>query len=259
MSSPPIPTHALLARKNNLVQVSYPPKLTTLNIVAICLSTGVIVVTFLAALYIQQRKDKPVFIADNAHPIDSDTPQRSGYSEENAELANPDICRPGPRYADSLLTPTPEDSPRHDLDELDEYPTPSINVSPPSDSSSRDSDTRYAADNISTMSGFTYFDDMYHGNVDRKSTKKNVYKWLGRSEIEKEDVSRQDLREVGGLQSNSYNQNSGRRVFFDGGRLGPVWVNGRLNLGSEFEGSYAPSEFSNVRTATEDGWGGSGQ
>jgi hypothetical protein len=259
MSSPPIPTHALLARKNNLAQVSYPPKLTTLNIVAICLSTGVIIITFLAALYIQQRKDKPVFIADNAHPIDSDMSQRSSSSEENAELANPDICRPGPRYADSLLTPTPEDSPRHELYKLNEYPTPGINVSPPSASSSRDSDTRYAADNISTIPSATSFDDMYHGNVDRKNTKKNVYKWLGRSELEKEDASRQDLREGGRLQSNFYNQNPGRRVFVDGGSLGPVWVNRRLNLGSEFEGSYAPSEFSNARTATEDGWGVSGR
>lgn len=257
MSSPPVTTLALLARKKNLAQVTYPPKLTTLNIVAICLSTGVIVVTFLATLYIQQRKDKPAFIADNAHPVDPDMSSRSSsFSEDNVELANLEICRPGPRYADSLLTPTPEDSPRHDLYA---YSPPSIDISPPSASPSRDSGTRYATDIESTMSGSTYFDDMYHGNVERKNTKKNVHKWLGRSELEKEVASKQDMRECGGLQKNSYEQDPSRRAIFDEGRLGPVWVNGRLNLGSEFEGSYAPSEFSNARTGTEDGWDVSGQ
>jgi len=240
MSSPPAPTLALLARKNNLAQVSYPPKLTTLNIVTICLSTGVIVVTFLAALYIQQRKDKPIFIADNAHPVDLDVSSISSSRENNIELASPDICRPGPRYVDSILTPTPEDSPRHELNDLDVYPTLNNNVPPPSSNLLRDYGTQYAADIESTMSGSTYLDNTYHGNVERKK-------------------SRQDMREGGGLQKDPHDQNPGRRIIFDEERLGPVWVNGRLNLGSKFEGSYAPSEFSNARTATEDGWGVSGR
>jgi hypothetical protein len=111
MSSPPILTLRLATGENNIAQVAILPvplQLTNLHIVAICVSTGVILVTFLATLCVQQRKDKLVVIADNAHPEDPERRSESSASGHSIELDDLDICIPEPRYVDSLLTPTPK-------------------------------------------------------------------------------------------------------------------------------------------------------
>lgn len=201
----------------------------------------------LLTLYIQQRKDKAIFIPDNAHPESAKMPPESHTSKPNIELSNTNICIPGPRYAASSITLPLEDDPRHKIYELRTYPPPSISLSPtlviP-----RHPNSKYVPDTESTTSHSTHLDATYRSALKRENTKKDVYKWLGRSEDEdpEEASSKYSVRGSGsgsgsgGLQPSYSLRKSGRRVISGRQRLGPVWVDGRLGIGSEYEGGWRP-------------------